>query len=83
MKVRPDFTPEFCVYNTAVIHDCQERPPELIEAKKMSFIKEPRGQGLLEYALVLLLIVLVVIAVIYLLGPEIGNLYSNVISNFP
>jgi len=49
----------------------------------MSFIKEPRGQGLLEYALVLLLIVLVVIAVIYLLGPEIGNLYSNVISNFP
>jgi pilus assembly protein Flp/PilA len=49
----------------------------------MSILNRPRGQGLVEYALILLLVVLAVIAVIYLLGPTIGNLYSNVISNIP
>jgi pilus assembly protein Flp/PilA len=42
-----------------------------------------RGQGLIEYALILILVVFVVIAVVYLAGPAIGNLYSNVISNVP
>ena len=49
----------------------------------MSSFKKTNGQGLVEYALILLLVVLAVIAVIYLLGPTIGNLYSNVISNIP
>jgi pilus assembly protein Flp/PilA len=37
----------------------------------MSFFKED-GQGLLEYALVLILVAVVVIAIITLLGPEIS-----------
>lgn len=49
----------------------------------MSYSRNLPGQGLLEYALILLLVALVVIAVIYLFGPWIGNLYSNVISNIP
>lgn len=42
-----------------------------------------RGQGLVEYALILLLVVLVVIAVVTLLGPIVGNLFSRVNSNIP
>ena len=45
--------------------------------------EKQRGQGLLEYALILILVVMVVIAVVYLLGPTIGNLYSNIIANTP
>ncbi len=35
------------------------------------------GQGLVEYALVLVLVALVVIAVLMLLGPIIGNVFST------
>jgi pilus assembly protein Flp/PilA len=39
--------------------------------ENMSFFKDD-GQGLLEYALVLILVAVVVIAIITLLGPEIS-----------
>jgi pilus assembly protein Flp/PilA len=44
---------------------------------------EPReeGQGLLEYAMILMLVAAVVILVLVLLGPTIGNFYSNVMAN--
>ncbi|HWQ84422.1 MAG TPA: pilus assembly protein [Anaerolineales bacterium] len=38
-----------------------------------------RGQGLLEYALIMMLVAIVVIIALALLGPAIGNLYSNVV----
>lgn len=38
-----------------------------------------RGQGLLEYALVLILVAAIVLLVLALLGPQIGNMFSNVI----
>ena len=41
----------------------------------------PEGQGLVEYALILVLVVLVVFVVIVWLGPWIGNIFSNVIVN--
>ena len=44
----------------------------------MLYLTREAGQGLLEYALVLLLIAVVVVAILVLLGPEIGNLYSRV-----
>ena len=37
------------------------------------------GQGLVEYALILALVALVVIVVLSLLGPSIGNVFSNVV----
>lgn len=40
-----------------------------------------KGQGLLEYALVLVLVAVIVMAVLLLLGPSIGNMFSNVIAN--
>ena len=39
------------------------------------------GQGLVEYALIMLLVAIIVIVVLALFGPAIGNLYTNVIQN--
>jgi len=36
---------------------------------------------MVEYALVLLLIAVVVIVVLAILGPAIGNMFSNVVAN--
>ncbi len=36
------------------------------------------GQGLVEYALILVLVAIVVIAILLLLGPVVGNVFSNV-----
>lgn len=40
-----------------------------------------QGQGLVEYALILVLVAIVVISILVLLGPAVGNLFSNVITN--
>jgi len=40
-----------------------------------------QGQSILEYALILILVAIIVIIVIYLFGPAIGNLYSNIIQS--
>ena len=38
------------------------------------------GQGLVEYALILVLVAVVVIAVLVILGPTIGNVFSTIIN---
>ncbi len=38
------------------------------------------GQGLVEYALILVLVAIVVIAILALLGPQIGNIFSRITS---
>ncbi|MER3450323.1 MAG: pilus assembly protein [Chloroflexota bacterium] len=38
------------------------------------------GQGLVEYALILFLVAIVVIAVLMILGPQIGSIFSSVVS---
>jgi pilus assembly protein Flp/PilA len=38
-------------------------------------------QGLVEYALILFLVAVVVIAVLVLIGPQIGDVFSNIKSN--
>ncbi len=43
----------------------------------MLFAPKEKGQGLVEYALILVLVAVVVIAVLTLLGPIIGNVFSE------
>lgn len=45
----------------------------------MLFFLEEQGQGLVEYALILVLVAAIVIVILALLGPAIGNIFSNVI----
>jgi pilus assembly protein Flp/PilA len=47
----------------------------------MLFLPTREGQGLVEYALILVLVALVVIVVLLFLGPAIGNTFSNIVAN--
>jgi pilus assembly protein Flp/PilA len=40
-----------------------------------------RGQGMLEYALIIALVAVVVIAALVLLGPQIANILQDVTNN--
>ncbi|HJS21007.1 MAG TPA: Flp family type IVb pilin [Anaerolineales bacterium] len=42
-----------------------------------------KGQGLVEYAIILALVAIVVIAIMRLLGPKIGNTFSSISSSIP
>jgi pilus assembly protein Flp/PilA len=41
--------------------------------------KQANGQGLVEYALILVLVAVVVIAILTILGPQVGNVFSRVV----
>lgn len=45
----------------------------------MLFLHRQKGQGLVEYALVLVLVAVVVIAILTLLGPQIGEVFSRIV----
>jgi hypothetical protein len=47
--------------------------------RRWSGLEPPTGQGLVEYALILVLVVLVVFIVVVWIGPWVGNVFSNVI----
>jgi pilus assembly protein Flp/PilA len=38
------------------------------------------GQGLVEYALILIMVAVVVLVIAAVLGPGIGNIYSNLVA---
>ncbi|MBM3152022.1 MAG: pilus assembly protein [Chloroflexi bacterium] len=42
-----------------------------------------RGQGLVEYGIILFLVAVVVSAVLSFIGPILGNIYSEVNNLFP
>ena len=46
----------------------------------MLFLPHEEGQGLVEYALILVLIAVVVIAILVLVGPEVGNIFSSILA---
>jgi len=48
------------------------------EVKDMLFAKKEKGQGLVEYALILVLVAIVVIAALTILGPIIGNVFTKI-----
>lgn len=46
----------------------------------MLYMPREEGQGLVEYALILVLVAVVVIVILSLLGPAIGNIFSNIVN---
>jgi pilus assembly protein Flp/PilA len=69
-------------YNVFVM-DEQYRHPNLCQEggeTSMLFLPREKGQGLVEYALILVLVAIVVIAILLLLGPIIGNIFSNIVN---
>lgn len=47
----------------------------------MLFSPKEQGQGLVEYAIILVLVALVVIAVMRIIGPKVGNTFSSISSS--
>ena len=45
----------------------------------MLFLPHEEGQGLVEYALILVLVAIVVIAILLLVGPAVGNVFSTIV----
>ena len=46
----------------------------------MPLIRREHGQGLVEYALILVMVAVIVIVILALLGPAIGNVFSKVVT---
>ncbi len=46
----------------------------------MMYLPREKGQGLVEYALILVLVSLVVIVILAILGPAIGNIFSLIVN---
>jgi pilus assembly protein Flp/PilA len=46
--------------------------------RDMLYIPREEGQGLVEYALIIVLVAIVVIVALSLLGPVIGNVFSSI-----
>lgn len=40
--------------------------------------RSQRGQGLVEYALIIALVAIAVVAVLVLMGPQIGQIFSSI-----
>ena len=51
------------------------------EVMTMRFLSREEGQGLVEYALILVLVAIVVLVILALLGPTIGE-YTNIVIDF-
>lgn len=45
----------------------------------MLYMPREEGQGLVEYALILVLVAVVVIVILALLGPAIGDVFSDIV----
>jgi pilus assembly protein Flp/PilA len=74
------FARRFCrgpVYN---VGNLKERA-HMKGGKRMFKRFQKKGQGLVEYALILVLVAVVVIVILSLLGPAIGNVFSNIVTN--
>jgi pilus assembly protein Flp/PilA len=46
----------------------------------MLYLPREDGQGLVEYALILVLVAVVVIVILALMGPAIGNVFSQIVN---
>lgn len=45
--------------------------------------RSQRGQGLVEYSLIIALVAIVVVAILVLMGPAIGNIFSQITGGVP
>lgn len=45
----------------------------------MLFSPQEKAQGFLEYAMIITLVAIIVLVVIWILGPAVGSMYSNVV----
>jgi pilus assembly protein Flp/PilA len=72
----PDETEDLAVINRIWGSDGKE-------VGLMLFHKKERGQGMVEYALLVVLLAIVVVFMIDLMGTAVSNMYSSIVVAFP
>jgi pilus assembly protein Flp/PilA len=68
---------EFFIINTTLIENSY---PVRKEVNAMLFSPKEKGQGMVEYALIIVLIAIVVIVVLTVLGTQISSVFSQISS---
>ncbi|MDX9831666.1 MAG: pilus assembly protein [Anaerolineae bacterium] len=48
----------------------------------MILLPREEGQGLAEYGMVIVLVAIVIVAILMLLGPIVGDMFSSVVQGF-
>jgi pilus assembly protein Flp/PilA len=71
---------KFFIAETILQNYILSKEKTMLDFKKLFKKSEEKeeGQGLVEYALILFLVAVVVIAILILLGPQIGSVFSAV-----
>lgn len=46
----------------------------------MFYLPQEDGQGMVEYALIIVLVAIISIVILAILGPAIGNVFSNLVN---
>jgi pilus assembly protein Flp/PilA len=67
------------------VRNATPRLHSILQERRCAMLFAPKeyGQGLIEYAIILSLVALVVIAVVRALGPKLGSTYSTINSSLP
>ncbi|MDD3827569.1 MAG: Flp family type IVb pilin [Anaerolineae bacterium] len=58
----------------------RQRRPE--RRWRMILLPREEGQGLAEYGMVIVLVAIVIVAILMLLGPIVGDMFSSVVQGF-
>lgn len=53
----------------------------ILETMSLHSTRQVKGQGLAEYALVLLLVAIIIIVGLSLFGDAVGNMYSTIVAS--
>lgn len=48
----------------------------------MLFLPRENGQGMAEYAMAIVLVAVVIVAILTVFGPQVGNMFSRVTQGF-
>ncbi len=49
----------------------------------MLFLPGEEGQGLTEYGITIVLVAIVIVAILTILGPQVGNMFSRITRGLP
>jgi pilus assembly protein Flp/PilA len=49
----------------------------------MLFHRKERGQGMVEYALLIVLLAVVIVFMVVVMGTAVSNMYSKIVADFP
>jgi pilus assembly protein Flp/PilA len=48
----------------------------------MLFLPQENGQGMAEYGMAIVLVAVVIVAILTVFGPQVGNMFSRVTTGF-